>query len=96
VPTVDLSQLDAAARTDPGAPQGHQTYPAGVRIVEAALVTEGLLDGAYAGDGSYGSKTLAAYAAWQRRCGVGAPYDGIPGIKSLTLLGAKHGFHVVA
>lgn len=96
LPTVSLSRLIEAAKKDPTAPQGHQTYAAGVKLLEAALHAEGLLDQRWSGDGSFGSATLAAYARWQKRCGVGGPYDGIPGIKSLTLLGRKHGFQVVA
>jgi hypothetical protein len=65
-PTVDLSNVVAAARTDPGAAQGHQTHPADVRIVEAALKAEGLLSAKYASDGSFGSTTVAAYAALAR------------------------------
>jgi hypothetical protein len=95
-PTVDLSQLIHAAKTDPQAKQGHQTYKAGVKLVEAALRAEGLLDKRYASDGSYGTATKAAYAKWQKRAGVGHPYDGIPGIASLTKLGKKHGFKAVA
>jgi GH25 family lysozyme M1 (1,4-beta-N-acetylmuramidase) len=96
-PTVDLSRLVAAAHTDPRAKQGHQTYAAGVRLVEAALRAEGLLAAKYAGDGSYGSTTVSAYAAWQRRLGYsGSAADGIPGRTTLTKLGARHGFTVVA
>lgn len=96
-PRVDLSQLVAAAKKDPPARQGHVTYMAGVNLVEAALVAEGLLGKQYAGDGSYGSTTVAAYAAWQRRLGYsGSGADGIPGMTSLKKLGAKHGFDVVA
>lgn len=96
-PRVDLSQLVAAAKKDPPARQGHVTYMAGVNLVEAALVAEGLLGKQYAGDGSFGSTTVAAYAAWQRRLGYsGSGADGIPGMTSLKKLGAKHGFDVVA
>lgn len=96
-PVVDLSNLIAAARTDPGAAQGHTTHPADVRPVEAALKAAGLLAAAYAGDGSFGSKTVTAYAAWQRRCGyTGAAADGIPGRASLARLGAAHNFTVTA
>ncbi|MFI1165663.1 peptidoglycan-binding protein [Streptomyces sp. NPDC020801] len=95
-PTVSLAHVRAAAQTDPGAPQGHQTHPADVRIVEAALMTEGLLDSAFARDGSWGTKTITAYAHWQRRAGVPGPYDGIPGTTSLTKLGKRHGFTVTA
>lgn len=94
-PHVSLSHLVAAARTDPKAKQGHTTHPADVRIVEAALKAEGYLPSKYAGDGSFGSKTVLAYAAYQRHLGyVGAAADGIPGKASLTKLGQKHGFTV--
>ncbi|MFL4904669.1 peptidoglycan-binding protein [Streptomyces sp. MMS24-I2-30] len=96
-PAVDLSKLVTAARTDPGAKQGHQTYAAGVRLVEAALRAEGLLAATYAADGSFGSTTVTAYAAWQRRCGYsGNDADGIPGKTTLAKLGTKHGFTVTA
>jgi peptidoglycan hydrolase-like protein with peptidoglycan-binding domain len=92
-PVVDLSRLVAAARTDPSAPGTPVTYD-GVRTVERALVAEGLLTAQYA-DGHFGSQTLSAYAAWQRRCGYsGADADGIPGLSTLSRLGAEHGFTV--
>lgn len=95
-PRVDLSRLVAAAKTDPPATQGHVTYLAGVNLVEAALVKEGLLARRYAGDGSYGTATRDAYAKWQRRLGyAGTAADGIPGMTSLKKLGAKHSFDVV-
>lgn len=97
LPTVDLSNLVTAARRDPGAPQGHTTHPGDVRLVEAALRAEGLLPASYASDGSYGSRTVSAYAAWQRHLGyTGQAANGIPGKASLTKLGAKHGFRVIA
>jgi hypothetical protein len=99
-PRVDLSQLVAAAKADPPARQGHVTYRAGVNLVEAALVAEGLLAKTYAGDGSYGTKTRDAYERWQRSPAgggyTGKDADGIPGKASLTRLGARHGFVVVA
>jgi hypothetical protein len=96
-PKVDLSLLVSAARTDPGAAQGHVTYMTGTNIVENALVKEKLLSTTYAGDGSFGSTTVSAYAAWQRRLGyTGSDADGIPGSTSLKKLGAKYGFDVVA
>jgi hypothetical protein len=98
-PTVDLSQLIVAAKHDPARPQGGTTRGArdDVLIVEAALKREGLLAAKYAGDGSYGTMTIKAYAAWQRRCGFsGADADGIPGMVSLKKLGARQGFNVVA
>jgi hypothetical protein len=96
-PKVDLSQLLRAANTDPGAAQGHQTYPSGVKLVEAALLREGYLSKAYASDGSWGTLTQTAYGKWQRELGYrGADADGKPGFVSLTKLGNKYGFTVVA
>ncbi|AUG87285.1 endolysin [Streptomyces phage Rowa] len=94
-PTVDLSELIRAAKTDPTAPQGHQTYPAGVKLVEKALKAAGYLGAKYASDGSYGTTTIEAYKKHQKAMGYsGKDADGIPGITSLTRLGAKHGFNV--
>ncbi|TJZ56817.1 peptidoglycan-binding domain-containing protein [Streptomyces piniterrae] len=94
---VSLSHVITAARTDPGAAQGHTTFPADVKRVEAALVAEGLLDPKFGDDGSFGSRTVDAYAAYQRRQGfTGANADGIPGKSTLTTLGSQHGFTVAA
>jgi hypothetical protein len=94
-PTVDLSEVIKAAKLDPKAAQGHQTYPAGVKLVEAALKAEGYLAAKYAGDGSYGTTTIEAYKKHQKAMGYsGKDADGIPGTTSLTRLGAKHGFNV--
>lgn len=96
-PKVDLSQLVKAAKTDPSARQGHQTYATGVKLVESALRAEGYLAKAYSTDGSYGTSTIAAYRKWQLKLGYkGADADGIPGFVSLTKLGNKHGFAVVS
>lgn len=96
LPKVDLSKLVSAARTDPHAAQGHQTYAAGVRLVEKALHKLGYLAASYAGDGSYGTKTVAAYAAWQRHLGYhGDDADGIPGKTSLSKLGQQTGLFTV-
>ena len=92
-PVVDLSQLRAAARSNPPAKGQPVTYT-GVRTVEAALVDEGLLAKQYS-DGHYGTTTVAAYSAWQRHLGYrGNDADGIPGKTSLTQLGRRHGFDV--
>lgn len=89
-PRVDLSKLVAAAKTDPGARQGHVTYMTGTNLVEAALVKLGYLGTSYAGDGSFGSTTVTAYAKWQRRLGYsGKDADGIPGMTSLRRLGSE-------
>ncbi|KUF19593.1 N-acetylmuramoyl-L-alanine amidase [Streptomyces silvensis] len=92
---VDLSRLVAAARRDP-AQSGTPVSYAGARIVEDALAAEGLLAKKYV-DGHFGSTTVAAYRAWQRRCGYsGAAADGIPGRDSLAALGRAHNFTVTA
>jgi hypothetical protein len=93
-PTVSLSKLRTAFRTDPpkkGTPVSYK----GVATVEAALVDEGLLARPYS-DGHAGTQTRPAYAAWQRECDYrGDDADGYPGRDSLTRLGLKHGFKVV-
>ncbi|MFH8619156.1 N-acetylmuramoyl-L-alanine amidase [Streptomyces sp. NPDC017979] len=92
-PVVDLSRLIAAARSDPpkkGTPVSYY----GTKTVESALVAERLLSRELA-DGHYGTATVRAYAAWQRRCGYkGADADGVPGLESLRKLGARRGFQV--
>ncbi|MFJ4529058.1 peptidoglycan-binding protein LysM [Streptomyces nigrescens] len=95
--TVDLSNVIAACRRDPGLPQGGTTHPADVKLVEAALRSEGLLSAKYAADGSFGSLTRTAYKAWQERLGYrGSDADGVPGMASLSRLGSRHGFGVKA
>jgi hypothetical protein len=95
-PVVDLSQLIAAARSNPAATGTPVTY-SGVRTVEAALVDAGLLSKAYS-DGHYGTTTVVAYARWQRSAAGGryrgTDADGIPGKASLTALGKRYGFTV--
>lgn len=96
-PTIDLSNVVAAARRDPKLRQGGTTHPTDVKLLEAALKAEGLLSALYAKDGSYGTTTVIAYRKWQLRCGyTGKAADGIPGKASLSKLGAKHGFSVKA
>ncbi|MFB7545095.1 MULTISPECIES: peptidoglycan-binding protein LysM [Streptomyces] len=98
-PKVSVAHLVAAAKKDVPAAEGHTTYPTEVRLLEAALVAEGLLSKSYA-DGSFGSKTVTAYAAWQRsKAGgsyTGAAADGIPGLASLKRLAARHNFTATA
>jgi hypothetical protein len=93
-PSVSLKHIVYAAQHDPQASQGHTSHKAEVLLVEKALHAEGLLAAQYI-DGSFGTKTIAAYAAWQKRT-VPGPYDGIPGKTSLSKLGQKHGFGVTA
>ncbi|WP_405888902.1 GH25 family lysozyme [Streptomyces sp. NBC_01136] len=95
-PKVSLQHIVYAARHDPAAAQGHTSYKAEVLLVEKALKAEGLLASQYV-DGSFGSKTVDAYKAWQQHLGYsGSASDGIPGKTSLAKLGSKHGFDVVA
>ena len=92
-PTVDLSKLVTAAKSDP-VKRGTPISYYGVKVVEQALVREGLLAPSLT-DGHYGTATVRAYAAWQRRCGYkGADADGIPGAESLKKLAAKRGFTI--
>jgi hypothetical protein len=95
--TVSLAHMVAAAHRDPGLKQGGTTHKDEVLTVEHALVAEQLLDAQWA-DGSFGSRTITAYAKWQRRCGFTSPSDadGIPGKTTLERLGARHGFTVKA
>ncbi|WTW96613.1 CHAP domain-containing protein [Streptomycetaceae bacterium NBC_01309] len=94
VRSVSLRALINSARADPPRAGNATSNFADVVIVEQALVAEGLLAAARA-DGHYGTDTIRAYAAWQRRCNfTGDDADGIPGHSSLTDLGEAHGFEV--
>jgi hypothetical protein len=93
-PKVSVAHLVYAAKHDPAAAQGHTSYRAEVLIVEKALHAEGLLATQYV-DGSFGTRTVSAYAALQRRYDYsGSAADGIPGKASLSKLGSAHGFIV--
>jgi hypothetical protein len=95
-PVVYLSRIVAARDKDLPAATGHKTYPADVKIVEAALHAEGLLGSKWV-DGSWGSMTDAAYHNFRIKMGyTGAAADGDPGMESLSLLGKRHGFTVKA
>lgn len=98
-PSISLAHIISAARRDPAAAQGHTTYKAEVLVVEKALKAEGLLASEYI-DGSFGSKTVEAYARWQRSPAgggyTGSAADGIPGSASLKRLAARHNFTVTA
>jgi hypothetical protein len=87
-PKVSLSKVVQAAESGSKA--------AGVLIVQKALKREFGLDFS-SGPGIFGPRTKDSYARWQRKMGfTGADADGIPGKKSLTRLGTKHKFTVVA
>ena len=95
---VSLAHVVAAAGADPKAAQGAASHADDVRPVEAALLELGYLAKTYAGDGSYGSTTVSAYAAYQRHLGYsGTDANGIPGAISLKQLASHTGlFTVVA
>jgi hypothetical protein len=94
--SVSLSNVIDAAKLDPPAALGTTSHPDEVRIVEAALMAEGLLSPAFAKDGSYGTVTVTAYSQWQRQQGfTGKDADGIPGRQTLKALGGRHGFQVI-
>lgn len=94
-PTVSVKHAIAAARRDPGRPQGTATYRAEGLIIERALASRGLMNASWV-DGSLGTKAVEAYARLQRQLGYsGADANGIPGPTSLKWLGDRHGFRVV-
>lgn len=89
--SVSCANIIESAKTDPKAPQGATTHPQEVLAVENALVQLGYLDPLYA-DGSFGTKTVTAYACFQQYLGyVAAGADGIPGCTSLKYLGLRTG-----
>lgn len=93
--TVSLKRLVSAAKSNPPA-KGHPVTYSGVRTVEDALVREHLLSADRA-DGHFGTDTVKAYSAWQRRCGYsGHAADGVPGMATLRKLAAKYHFTVTA
>lgn len=87
---VRLPRVVSAARGDSEAGWPGDA-PNQAKRVELALVKAGLLEQKYA-DGLFGTKTVEAYAAWQRSLGFrGVDADGIPGLESLRRLGVKFG-----
>ena len=93
---MSFSRVSSSSVANVALPDGGTTNPQDVRIVESALLAEGLLSVRYAKDGSFGSMTRTAYGQWQRRLGfTGGNADGIVGRESLEKLGARHGFVVV-
>jgi hypothetical protein len=91
--TVHVRNIQASAEHDPAAPAGSALHPHEVGVVEKALAAEGLLDDRFL-DGSWGTKTVAAWRKWQRR--IGNDPSGHPGADGLKRLGARHGFPVAA
>ncbi len=91
LPTVNMEAVLKAAQIDPGRPGTGTTAGSkpSVLRVERALAKKGYLAKGLV-DGSYGSSTIAAYAAWQRHLGYsGIGANGLPGKTSLARLGRK-------
>ncbi len=90
LPAVDMEATVKAAQIDPRRADDTQTPGAheSVLAVEEALDDEGLLATRWV-DGYFGTKTVEAYAAWQRSLGYsGLAANGLPGRASLTALGS--------
>jgi hypothetical protein len=95
-PAVNMERVLLAAQLDPGRSGTGTTRGAKASVlrVERALHRKHLLARQWV-DGSFGSRTKAAYASWQRRLGYsGLGANGLPGETSLTKLGLGH-FHVI-
>lgn len=89
LPTVNMEATVKAAQIDPRRADDTQTPGAhsSVLAVENALRAKGLLDARWV-DGYFGTKTVEAYAAYQRSLGYsGLDANGLPGRTSLTTLG---------
>jgi peptidoglycan hydrolase-like protein with peptidoglycan-binding domain len=88
--TVNMEALVKAAQIDPRRPDTALTPGAkdSVLQVEKALDAKNLLAAKYV-DGHFGTKTVDAYAAFQRKLGyTGLDASGLPGRTSLAKLGA--------
>ncbi len=86
---VSMEATVKAAQIDPR--RADDTLTPGARCsvlkVERALKAKHLLDAQWV-DGYFGTKTITAYAAWQRSLGYsGLAANGLPGRTSLTSLG---------
>ncbi|MFI0373003.1 peptidoglycan-binding protein [Actinomadura sp. 1N219] len=90
LPSVNMEALVKAAQIDPRRPEGTPTpgAKASVLLVEKALRDRKLLDEKWV-DGSCGTKTITAYARYQKSLGyTGLDANGMPGRTSLAKLGA--------
>lgn len=88
--SVNMEAVVKAAQIDPRRPDTALTPGAkdSVLAVEKALDAKNLLAPKYV-DGHFGSKTVDAYAAFQRKLGyTGLDASGLPGKTSLAKLGA--------
>ncbi|WP_433014092.1 hypothetical protein [Kribbella sp. CA-294648] len=93
LPAVDLSNVREAATKDQFRPPGQGLHESDVIIVERALFKQGVRAASDV-DGVAGKDFRKAYALWQKAT-VPPPFDGIPGIKSLQMLGKRRGFRVI-
>jgi hypothetical protein len=93
-PVVSVAHLNTARAKDIPAATGHTTYPAEVKVVEAALKAEGFLNPAWASDGSWGTQTDLAYNRFRREVLhlIGDDAKGSVGLQSLKALASRHGF----
>src|SRR5215218_5371232 len=89
LPVANMEAVVKAAQIDPRradtalTPGAHDS----VLLVEQALNAKGLLASTYV-DGHFGTRTVEAYAAYQRSLGYsGLDASGLPGRTSLTTLG---------
>ena len=91
LPVANMEAVLKAAQIDPRRPDTTITPGSkdSVLLVEQALSAKGLLAGEYV-DGHFGTKTIDAYAAYQRSLGyTGLDASGLPGQTSLKTLGAQ-------
>lgn len=89
LPTVNMEAVVKAAQIDPRRPDTAPTpgAQASVLLVERALDAKNFLAPSYV-DGHFGTKTVEAYAAYQRSLGyTGLDASGLPGRTSLQALG---------
>jgi hypothetical protein len=89
LPTADMEAIIKAAQIDPRRADTALTPGArdSVLLVERALNARGLLASQYI-DGHFGTRTISAYAAYQRSLGyTGLDATGLPGPTSLQRLG---------
>lgn len=88
---VNMEAVLKAAQIDPRRADSAVTPGSGdsVRLVEEALSAKGLLGASYV-DGHFGTRTVDAYAAYQRSLGyTGLDASGLPGPSSLQRLGEQ-------
>jgi len=96
-PTVHLWIIVMCTNEDPKRPAGETTNSGQVEIIQNALIAEGFLHKGSFVAGRWDTPTKDAYAGWQGKCGYrGHDADGIPGMTTLSKLGANHSFHVVS